>query len=549
MRRSDLLSTVMAMARSGDVGAAEDALCLAEEMGRTEEAARAESSVESTSALLMETASGDDRGRWYECWRRSLRDQAPMDFARYMTYVELDRPPEDCFWIPRRKPLARVASALQDIADGRLDELILNMPPRVGKSGIVTMFVSWMAGRDPDRSNLYSSFSSTVTKAFYDGLLEVMQDSYTYRWAEVFPMAPIVKKNALDETIDLRRPKKYSTVTCRSIDGTLNGACDASGVMVADDLCSGIEEASSEDRMAKLNSKVANDWLSRRKQGCSVIWMGTRWSIRDPMGAREESLRNDPEFSKVRWRKVSVPALDSHDQSNFVMPYGVGFSSTDYKMIRAQFERQDEMASWLAMYQQSPVERQGALFDDAKLRTFDGDVPKGRVFMAVDPAFGGGDFTASPICVDTGEDVYVPAVVFSDGEKDQTMPMLADAIAAWHVQRVHFEANKTLQSYIDEFRRLLRERGIRTTVTTSPAQPNLSKADRIRGRAPDIRQHFVFLERDRRDRAYSRYMEQVCAFTSRGKVAHDDAPDSLAMAASMVFRFESQRASVFERFK
>lgn len=547
MRRSVLSSRVLPLALGGDAGAAEDALCLTDAADpRDPEAVESARALESFAAALVDPARADS-DRWYEVWRRSLRFLARSDFRSYMQYLELDRPPEECFWMPRRVALDPVAQALQDIADGRLDELFLSMPPRVGKSGIVTMFCTWVAGMRPERSNLYSSYSSPVTKAFYNGLLEVMRDPYTYRWQDVFPTAPVVSTDANDETICVGRRRKYATLTCRSIDGTLNGACDASGVMVGDDLCSGYEEAINDARMEKLNAKVANDWLSRRKQGCAVVWVGTRWSVRDPIGTRQETLERDPRFSGVRHRSVVVPALDEADHSNFVMPYGVGFSSEDYQRVRAQFERQDDMASWLAMYQQQPVERQGALFDAASLREFDGEVPKGRVFMAVDPAFGGGDYTAAPVCVDTGEDVYVPAVVFSDAEKDVTMPMLAEAARRWGAEQIQFEANRTLASYVDEFRRVLRRMGVRTTVTTQPAPPGVSKDVRIHGRAPDIRQHFVFLSRDARDDAYERFMRQVCAFTSQGKVAHDDAPDSLAMAAGMVYRFDRTEARVFRR--
>ena len=540
-----LLNKVMARAAKGDLGAAVDALTLLENSGIREDVAL--DHARKLRDLGRHGVNRKDPERWYDVWERAMRWLAFSEFTTFMEYLELDRPEEARFWIPRRKPLARVATALQDVADGKLDELVINLPPRTGKTTITMFWLVWMMGRDPEKSHLYTSFSDTVTSAFYRGVREIIEDPYTYRYADIFPTAPVVSTNAKDNTLDLHRKKRYATLTCRSIDGTLNGACDASGAMIGDDLCSGIEEAKSPLRMDNLNGKVNNDWLSRRKQGCPVVWMGTRWSLQDPMGRREKILTEDTNFEKVRWRKVSIPALDSQEQSNFVMPYGVGFSRQDYRRIRAQFERDEDIASWLAMYQQQPVERQGAVFDPAKMRFFSGDVPKGRVFMAVDPAFGGGDYTAAPICVDTGEDVYVPAVVFSNEEKDVTMPLLVDAVLDWKVERVQFEANKMLQSYVDEFRRLLRARGIRITVTSQPANTRYSKADRIHDKAPDIRKHFLFLESNEQPRDYTRFMQQVYAFTSKGSAKHDDAPDSLAMAASMVYRFQNDRAEIFRR--
>lgn len=543
MSRLSALSQAAASASSRrDAGAALDACTLLETLPWEPEAVE--------KARFLARISGRrlrDDPRWYVAWERCMRWLSWGDFRCFMSFIELDRPAADRFWAPREKCLAPIADALQAMEDGRLDELIVNVPPRIGKTTLMVMWSAWRLGRHPEDSHLYTSYSDTVTKAFYGGVLEVLKDPDTYRWGEVFPASPLVRTDAFNGLVDVGRRKRYASLTCRSIDGTLNGACDASGALIGDDLCSGIEEASNPQRLERLLSKVNNDWLSRRKHGCPIVWMGTRWSVNDPMGVRERTLSEDPAFKDVRWRKVSIPAVDDAGRSNFYMD-GRGFSKPDYDRIRSQFERAGDTASWLAMYMQQPVERQGALFDAADLRTFSGEVPDGRAFMAVDPAFGGGDYTAAPVCVDDGEDVYVPAVVFSDREKDRTLPMLADAVERWHVEKVQFEANRMLESYVDEFKRLLKERGTRTTVVTRPAQTKVSKDERIHGRAPDIRQRFVFLDLPSRPAEYRAFMDQVCSFTSQGRVPHDDAPDSLAMAAGMVYRFGGkQQPAVFGR--
>lgn len=544
MSRLSALSQAASIASNKrDAGAALDACTLLETLPWGEEAVEKARFLARISAKRLR-----DDPRWYDCWERCMRWLAYGDFRCFMSFMEVGRPAADRFWAPREKSLGAVADALQQIEDGRLDELVINVPPRIGKTTIMAFWTVWRMGRHPEESHLYTSYSDTVTKAFYSGILEIVKDPDTYRYGEVFPNSPLVRTDAFNGLVDIGRRKRYASLTCRSIDGTLNGACDASGAMIGDDLCSGIEEASNPLRMERLLSKVNNDWLSRRKHGCPIIWMGTRWSVADPMGVRERTLDEDPAFAKVRWRKVSIPALNAAGRSNFYMD-GRGFSKSDYERVRSQFERAGDMASWYAMYMQRPVERQGALFEMANLRTFSGEVPKGRAFMAVDPAFGGGDYTAAPVCIDDGEDIYVPAVVFSAKEKDFTLPMLADAVERWHVEKVQFEASRMLESYVDEFRRLLKERGTRTTVTMKPASTRVGKDERIHGRAPDIRQRFVFLAPADRPPEYKAFMDQVCSFTSQGKVPHDDAPDSLAMAAGMVYRFggASQAPAIFRR--
>jgi hypothetical protein len=57
---------------------------------------------------------------------------------------------------------------------------------------------------------------------------------------------------------------------------------------------------------------------------------------------------------------------------------------------------------------------------------------------------------------------------------------------------------------------------------------------RIFDRAPDIREHFVFRENGKRTKMYELFMQNLFSFKMFGKNKHDDAPDSMAMAADMV---------------
>lgn len=159
---------------------------------------------------------------------------------------------------PRRKVLKRAVDALQKLTDDELDELFISMPPRVGKTTILMFFVTWLIGRNSELSNLYSAYSDTITKAFYNGVLEIINDPVTYLWHDVFPNAKLVQTNSQDETINIDRKKRYPSLTCRSLYGTLNGACDCNGFEISDDLIGGIEEALNKDRLVSAWSKVDN---------------------------------------------------------------------------------------------------------------------------------------------------------------------------------------------------------------------------------------------------------------------------------------------------
>ena len=523
-----------------------DSLRLLEEQGGFEEAHRRNKEVRRLSAKYAKERTDV---KMFELNKRALLFDAPYDLDAYLMYLEFNRKPQERFYLPRRRIMKRVADAMQRLVDGELDELFLSMPPRVGKTTMLMMFVTWLVGRDSEKSNLYSAYSDVITSAFYNGCLEIINDPMTYLWHDVFPTAKIVSTNAKDETFNIDRKKRYPSLTCRSLYGTLNGACDCNGLLLSDDLIGGIEEALNKDRLVSAWSKVDNNLLPRAKETAKVLWCGTRWSMVDPAGVRMDLLLNDERFRSRRFEIINLPALDEQEHSNFHYLYGVGFSEEYYIQRRASFERNNDMASWLAQYMGEPIERSGALFEPQDMRFYNGVLPDDepvRVFMAVDPAFGGGDFTASPVCYQYADGaIYVADVVYSDGDKRITQPLIVKKVLEHNVKAVQIEANKSTASYKEEVEELLKKQGVRVNITTKMAPNNVSKEMRIFDKAPEIRE-FYFLEEGKRSKEYSQFMQNVYSFKLTGRNKHDDSVDSLAQAVEMV-RSTVGAVSVFRR--
>lgn len=472
-------------------------------------------------------------------------------FDDFMIAIEWNREPQERFWLPRRKQLMKICQYLQALEDNKLDELFISQPPRTGKTTLVQFFTLWVMLRNPEKANLYVSFSGGVTKAYYEGVMEILNDPFTYDWQSVFPERSIASTNALETMMNIDRRKKYATLTCRSIDGTLNGACDCNGYAIADDLHEGIEEALSPDRLSKKWSTVENNYISRWKSGCKRLWIGTRWSVSDCISHRIDFIQSDVKCKNVRYAIVNVPALNEKDESNFDYLYGVGFSTADYQQRRASFERNGDAASFLAQYMGTPIERGGTVFLPDDMRYFDGKLPEDvlpdKVFMTVDPAWGGGDFVAAPICYMYGNDVYVVDVVYNNDNKAVTQPLIVQKAKKWGVQFISIEATRTTSSYTEGINERLKADGYSVNVTsnTKNFSSGQGKAERILQHAPEIREHFIFLKGNRSPE-YEKYMANVYSFKFDGKNKHDDAPDSLAMAMEYAF-FRRQRNIVTVR--
>lgn len=467
--------------------------------------------------------------------------KARYSLDAYFLALEYNRPLRDQFYLPRRKKLKEVVEKLEKLLiTDELDEMVLSLPPRVGKTSLALFVVSWLIGCDSERSNLYASCSGQLCNAFYKGVYELLIDDYTYCWAKIFPQVRFDKNsfcNAKETYIDTGRVKRYHSMTCRSIDAEgLNGACDCNGLLIGDDLCSGIEEALNPSRLVALWGKVNNNLITRAKMGAKILWIGTRWSKSDPIGLRLDMLINEPEFKNRRVALINMPALDEEGNSNFDYLYDVGFNSDYYKQRRKSFEATDDIASWLAQYQGEPVERSGLLFPPNSIKTYNGVLPEGRpdrIYAPVDVAWGGGDYTSMPIFYQYGDDVYIHGWVYDNGDKYITRPKIINAILKYKVQAVEFEKNNGGDEYKEYVERELQEKhGYRLNITARNTSTHQAKESRIFDKAPEIKE-FYFLEPSKRDADYQKAMEALMSYVVLGKNKNDDGPDSLSKGCEM----------------
>ena len=484
--------------------------------------------------------------------------ESRYSFDSYFQALEFNRPVKEQFYLPRRNTLIKhgVIQALEDLLiNDKIDELFLSMPPRVGKTTLSLFVISWIIGFDSEKSNLYCSNSSGVTDPFYEGVLSILSDEYTYNWKKIFPNVkfdPLSMCNAKKTQLDTGRKKRYHSFTARSIDGALNGACDCNGLLIADDLVTGIQEAMSIDRLRGLWLKVSADMLTRAKERAKILWIGTRWSVIDPAGIRQDLLINDETFRDYKWRSINIPALNDLDESNFDYKYGVGFDTKYYKERRASFERNNDLVSWACQFQGVPYEREGTVFAPDDLMFYNGTLPDkdpDRVFMAVDPAWGGGDFCAAPIVYQYGTELYMADVVYDNSDKSKTIPKIARKVREHGVNAMYIEASKTTHAFAEELDKLIKSEGRRVNIQTSMKNAiGKNKNDRILAASPEIREHFVFLESGKRTKEYEQFMQNVYSFKILGKNKHDDAPDSLQMAITFAFPAHDNRITVSRRY-
>lgn len=466
---------------------------------------------------------------------------APYDFHSYLLYMERDREPKKKFYPPRIMVLRPIVQDLQNLADGKLTIYGLSMPPGTAKSTTGILYMTWLMGRNPDMPSLASAYADKLTRSFYDGAISFMTDP-EYKFNEIFPDAPVSVTNAKDETIDLARQHRFKTLTCRSIDGGLTGATRCESLLYADDMVSGSEEALNRDRMDTLWTKFTNDLMSRMKENCKMLIIGTRWSVWDPLGRLEAQYDGD---KKAKF--VKIPAFDINGNSNFEYKYGVGFSTEHFNMLK---ESMDDI-SWRSIYQQEPIEREGVLYHEDDLMYYDGVLPpdsRPDAYLAVCDSKGQGkDYVSSPCGLIYGDLVYIPAWVFNNGLPEVTKPLVAKMCVNQKVSRLDVEMNNGGDYYADDVGKQIQTLGGHTSIRKFFTSTN--KIAKIVTESDYVKKHFVFLDPKlpKTPREYKEALRNTFGFTITGKAKHDDAPDSLAMLSELVKGLKGCNVTVIQR--
>lgn len=476
-----------------------------------------------------------------ELFRETLLLEAQFQrFDSYMQYIELDRDPEKRFWLPRRKQLLPVVEAIQDLIDDKLDILSISLPPGTGKSTLEVFLHSMIVGAYPDNPSLASGHSGILTNSIYEGVLGIINDRSEYLWHDVYPDVKQVITNAKEQTIDINKKHRFSTLTCRAIGASLTGATRCEKFLTADDLVSGIEEALSIDRLNKLWTAYTNDLKSRKKLGCKELHLATRWSVHDPIGRLSVMYADDP-----RAKFLVIPAVDENGESNFNYKYGVGFDKAYFE----DMEKNLDEASYKALFMNNPIEREGLLYEEDELRRYFSlpDEEPDAIIAVCDTKDKGTDYCVLPVGYVYGEDYFIEDVICDNALPGIVEGRIIDTLSRNGVKAARFESNSAGGRVAEKVQKELKKLGAETNITTKFTTTN--KETRIIVNSAWVKEHCLFKAKSlyKNNSDYGKFVSFLCSYTMAGKNKNDDVPDAMAMFSDYAQSFTKGRVVVFKR--
>lgn len=282
-----------------------------------------------------------------------------------------------------------IASALEKVESGKLNRLMIFMPPRHGKSLLCSeFFPSWYFGRNPERQIIFATYAQTLADDFGRRVRNWLRDDM-YR--SVFPGTLLATDSAAADKFNVGRRGAYYAA---GVDGPLTGR--GADCLVIDDPLKGRADADSD-----LVRRRLKDWYSavaytRLMPGGAIVIIQTRWHPDDLAGwILKEHTHED-------WTVLNLAALSEDGKALWPECY----PTADLERIKGALSSRD----WAALYQQSPTVDGGNILKSEWWREWKRGTPACKyILQSWDTAFSDKDIKSNSYSARTTWGVFSPA--------------------------------------------------------------------------------------------------------------------------------------------
>jgi predicted phage terminase large subunit-like protein len=382
---------------------------------------------------------------------------------------------------------ARLEQFLKDVVDKKSPRLMLQLPPRSGKSRLAShFFPAWAIGNHPWLEVIACSYAASLAMEFSKSVRELLRSA---EYAAVFPEA---KLHPDEQNAEGWKTTGGGGYLPAGVGGPITGR--GSHILIIDDPVKNAEEADSQtDREAK-KAWYQSTAYTRLAPGGGVLVIQTRWHQDDLSGWLEAEMLSGTgdQFEIVRYPMVAVEDEPYRAKGDVLHP-----ERYDLEAAR-RIERTVGPRTWAALYQQTPVSDAGQYFSPEMFRYYVPPAPPQlSVYAAFDLAIGKNernDYTAGMVIgVDEGDDIWVLDVARGRWDAHQIVEEILRVQRTWEPIAIGVEKGQiqlAIGPYLEK--RIREEKLFAINIEGLPTgrRDKLSRARAIQGRMKQGRVKF-----------------------------------------------------------
>lgn len=445
-----------------------------------------------------------------------IKLEAKKELARrnFWEYCKLFDHKKD-FYIEDKHYLKNLCDTLQSFMESENKILVINMPPRFGKSRTATNFVQWLLGRNNKLKIMTGSYNETLSSSFAKQVRDMIATEQTQGmtvYNDIFPATKIKYGEASMNKWALEG-SQVANYLATSPTGTATGF--GADLIIIDDLIKNSEEAFNANILEKHIDWFTNTMLSRTEKGFKLIIIMTRWASNDLAGF---ILDNYEDVIHINYKAINEDgtALDENI-----------LSLEDFNFKTKNMDK----AIVYANYQQEPIDLEGRLYKEFK--TYD-KIPTEKITgikAYCDTADTGEDYLCNIIYADCRDSAYVIDVIYTKEPMEITEQLVAETYKKFGVNVADIESNNGGRSFGRTVEKLTQSMGnLKTIINTFHQSGN--KYTRILSNSAWVVNN-IYMPVDWANK-WQQFYKDVSSYQREGKNKHDDAPDALTGIAEML---------------
>lgn len=239
----------------------------------------------------------------------------------------------------------KMAEKFERVANGECKRLMINMPPRMGKSQLTSWLLpAWIMGKMPDKKIIMASHTAELAVRF-GRMVRNLIGSEEYK--DIFPETSLTADSKAAGRFDVSGGGEYFSV---GVGGAVTGR--GADLLIIDD-------PHSEQQGQQADPKVfdsTHEWFSsgprqRLQPGGAIIIVMTRWSQKDLCGQiMRDSVERD---GTDEWEVLELPAILPSGRSLWPDYWPV----EELEKLKAELP----ISKWEAQYQQQPTSEESAI--------------------------------------------------------------------------------------------------------------------------------------------------------------------------------------------
>ena len=198
-----------------------------------------------------------------------------------------------------------IDNMLVKLTNREFDKLIINMPPRHGKSELISKyFPFWYLSNNPTHQVILSTYNHNLARSFGRKIFGLFQE-----FGESVYSLQI--SNSAKSSSNFEMANYCGSLSCYGVGGTITGK--GADLLIIDDPIKNDKEANSATIRNNIWEWFKATAFTRLEPNGIIIIVMTRWNEQDLCGKIIEDAKFKTDIMEQNWKIISLPAIAEFD--------------------------------------------------------------------------------------------------------------------------------------------------------------------------------------------------------------------------------------------